>query len=584
MVSMLFFQCQKELGYVGAPDPEIKTPTIVTPDPITANLQGNIIDENNQPAAGVNITVGNKTAITDAKGYFRITGASLDKNTSLVVAQKAGYFKGMRVFAATSGTNQVVIKLIKKNLTATVPAASGGDASLTNGSKISLPANGVVVASSGAAYTGDVKVFAAYIDPTATDISATVPGSFTGNEKTRNRVTLSSFGMLAVELESAAGEKLQIKSGAEATLTTKIPGSRASSAPATIALWSVDEQTGIWKEEGTATKQGDSYVGTVKHFSFWNCDQPMNAVNLSLALKDVDSVPIVYAQVRITRSGTGLITQASGYTDSLGQVSGLVPSNEALLLEVIDRCGNVTFSRNLQPLTQNTNLGVVYAASATGLVTVKGKVLNCAGAVVKNGYAIIHFGNYMQYASTDSDGNFVTKIFTCSSTPTVVDVTGVDNITQQESSSITVPITAPLTYTPIIIACGISSSQYINYTVDGNTYNITSAANDSLVAFYMTQGATTPYVSIMGNLMTDFTKNISFNAGNPTGVGTFPLSTLSVNNMQNILVSNASRVTFTAYATTVGEFYEGTVTAQFTSGTATVMHTLDVTFRVRRTW
>lgn len=49
--------------------------------------------------------------------------------------------------------------------------------------------------------------------------------------------------------KSDGGKKLQIKSGAVATLTSPIPAETLSSAPATIALWYVDEQTGVWKEE-----------------------------------------------------------------------------------------------------------------------------------------------------------------------------------------------------------------------------------------------------------------------------------------------------------------------------------------------
>jgi hypothetical protein len=61
------------------------------------------------------------------------------------------------------------------------------------------------------------------------------------NDKDGKRVMLTSFGMMAVELEGASGEKLQIKSGSKAILTMPIPSSAQGSAPGSIALWSVDE-------------------------------------------------------------------------------------------------------------------------------------------------------------------------------------------------------------------------------------------------------------------------------------------------------------------------------------------------------
>jgi hypothetical protein len=151
-----------------------------TPDPISARLQGNVYDENGQPAQGVTIKAGSQTTTTDAKGNFRFDNASLDKKSALVTAEMTGYFKAYRTFAATSATNYVAIKLIKKTLAGTIDAAAGGSVTLSNGAKVALPANGVVKASNSAAYTGTINVYAAYIDPTASDINQTVPGSFHG--------------------------------------------------------------------------------------------------------------------------------------------------------------------------------------------------------------------------------------------------------------------------------------------------------------------------------------------------------------------------------------------------------------------
>ncbi len=111
-ISIITFNCQKEINYSG---PELPGPgNNGNVSPINATLQGNIIDETGQPAAGVSVQTGNKTVITDANGYFRIVNAALDKNAALVTAEKGGYFKAFRSFKATSGANHVIIKLLKK--------------------------------------------------------------------------------------------------------------------------------------------------------------------------------------------------------------------------------------------------------------------------------------------------------------------------------------------------------------------------------------------------------------------------------------------------------------------------------------
>ncbi len=226
-ISIIYFNCQKEISYnrLGVTGTENNNA-----DPVTATLQGNIQDETGQPLTGVIIKVGSKTASTNARGYFRVVNAPLDKYTSLVIADKPGYFRAYRVFNATSGVNQVIIQLIKKTLAGTVNSSSGGTVALTNGSAVSFPANSVVKAAGGS-YSGTINVFAAYIDPSSPQIARTIPGSFLANDKDGKQVTLASYGMMAVVLESASGEKLQIASGKTASLTTAIPVSLQASAP-----------------------------------------------------------------------------------------------------------------------------------------------------------------------------------------------------------------------------------------------------------------------------------------------------------------------------------------------------------------
>ncbi|HYO21982.1 MAG TPA: carboxypeptidase-like regulatory domain-containing protein [Flavisolibacter sp.] len=586
LLSMLFQQCQRELSNIGGPD---FPGEIAAPDPITCALQGNVFDETGAPAAGVTVQAGNKTAITNARGYFRINDAGLDKKSAVVTAIKAGYFKAYRTFAATSGANNIEIKLVKRVLAGTIDAAAGGEASLSNGSKVALPANSIVSASTNAAYGGSVRVYAAYIDPSAADISQTVPGSFMATDKDGRRVILTSYGMLAVELESTSGEKLQIKSGSTATLTTAIPSAAQASAPNTIALWSVDETTGIWKEEGTATKSGNVYVGQVSHFSFWNCDVSQNAVLLSLSLKLPGGESFVHAKVRIKRNTNNWGSTTYGTTDSVGQVSGYVPYNETLVLDVLDECGNAIYTQNIGPFTQNTNLGsITVTAPATAMVTVKGKLLNCGNAAVTNGFALITFGNLTRFASVNASGDFQTTFIRCAGSPATVDIVGVDNGTQQQGSTPTaVTVVTPVTDAGNVSACGTSTVQYINYTLDGTNHSITSSvAGDSLVAYTIdSAGANQKTTYVNGFEVGSGTKNISFVFRHGTNTaGVYPVVTLAVQSFQsNVLLVSPFNVTVTAFPQTAGQFYEGSFTGGFKDA-SNATHTLSGTFKVRRSF
>ncbi len=577
LIIILTFNCQKELSGVNNRIDQSPRATL----PITATLQGTITNETGTPAAGASIRVGNKTTITDAKGYFRITNASLDKNASVVTAEMPGYFKAYRVFSATSGANHIAIKLIKKNLAGTIPS-SGGTATLTDGTKIALPANSVVYKNGGAPYSGNINVFATYIDPTSSDISQTVPGSFVADDINNKRVILSSYGMLAVELETGSGDKLQIATTSAAVLTVPVPASLRSSAPANIPLWYMDEQTGIWKEEGAATRTGDVYTGSVRHFSFWNCDISVPVVTLSLTLKSKEGSPLVHALVRIKRTVWG---GSYGYTDSLGQVSGLVPSNENLELEVLDPCNNPIYSTNIGPFTQNASLGVLSVNITTAsLVTIRGKLVNCSNGIVSNGTAIIYLDNSQRYVSTNNMGEFDATFTRCGSAPVVFDVTGINNTDQQQGAVSGVNLVSPVTNIGTVLACGTSALQFINYTLDGNNFVLSSVtASDSLMFYNPTQAGT-----IIENVINGYggsgNKNISLKFTTPGKVtGVFPINSLSVQTIQNTQLIQPFNVTVTKYPQTLGEFVEGNFSGSFKDlGNLTLTHTINASFRIRK--
>jgi len=574
IISIVSFHCQKEFSYINVAGNQNGFSTETT-------LQGNILDENGQPAIGVIVKTVNQTATTDARGYFRIVNASVDKTNCLITAEKDGYFRAYRSFIATTGVNQIMIKLVRKDLAGQINSTAGGDVTLLNGSKISLPANGIVK-SSGESYTGSFNVYASYIDPSSRDISQTIPGSFMATDRSNKRVTLKSYGMLAVGLESMTGEKLQIAQGSSATLNIPIPLSIRSSAPSSISLWYINEQTGIWQEEGSAKKNGNNYIGDVKHFSFWNCDTGALGVTLSMTLQSPTGSPLAYTEVRLM-DADGF--QSYGWTDSLGQVSGLVPSNENLAMEVFSYvCNSAIYSQQIGPFTMDKDLGVIRINNNPFLVNVTGKLVNCNNLAVNNGYVMIYHDNILRYATLDNTGNFSASLISCPTGQNSFQLIGIDNDAQQQSKTTEIKIEVPETNAGSILTCGNSSSQYINYTLDGKDYSIASGANDSLFGYtYQWLGSQFQTVITATNNAANY---IYLESSHDNSAGTFPLTRFGVQNFRDssIVLLQPSTISFTSNPQTPGEYYEGSLSAKFTDQqvTGSDIHNVDCSFRIRR--
>jgi hypothetical protein len=303
--------------------------------------------------------------------------------------------------------------------------------------------------------------------------------------------------------------------------------------------------------------------------------------------------PIAYAEVRLTDAGGNQWTdslgqasgpiQSSGWTDSLGQVSGLVPANKALLMEVIAYpCYNVIYSQAIGPFDRDIDLGNIVVQTSS-IVSISGKLLNCNGMPVTNGYVMINYSNMVRYAATDKAGNFATYLIFCPGSSSSFQVLGVDNTVKQQGNSVSVNVAEPETNTGNILACGTSSEQYINYTLDGVDHSITSALTDSLLGTTELVQASPPnyYTTIWGMDNPDY---IDFGYLHNNSVGTFPMNNLSLAlyDSSTNLISPFNMI-ISNYPQNVGEFYEGHFSGQFTHfGTGTVLHNINCSFRVRR--
>jgi hypothetical protein len=342
----IFWGCKKAENAVAPPPPVIT---------VTASVAGSITDLNNTPVSGASVSAGSSVTTTDANGMFIIKNIQLDKDAGFVTITKPGFFTGSRTFLVNSNTvNNVKIQLIPKTVSGNFDAASGGNINVSGGGSVNFGANNIVNESNNTAYTGSVSVSTFYLNPSDANFNDYMPGALRGLNSSDQQKILQSFGMVSVEMDDASGGKLQIASGKTAAITIPIPTTMQVNAPATIPLSYFDETKGVWKQEGSATKQGTNYVGTVAHFSFWTAGQLVQDVRLDATFKDQNGKLLANNLVTITSTNYGT---SEGYTDSAGTVSGLIPANETLVMKALDQCNNIISMQNIGPFSADTNLG-----------------------------------------------------------------------------------------------------------------------------------------------------------------------------------------------------------------------------------
>jgi hypothetical protein len=467
-----------------------KNEVTTTPDPIvpfenaktiTTVVAGKVTAQDGTALNNVEITIGTSTTVTDADGNFIIPKATLSEKAGLIKATKAGYFGGSRtILAKEKVVNNVVIQLIKKTISGNFTNASGGTITIATGGSVMFPANAVVT-KSGAAYSGTVKVSAYFLDPTSSNCYKEMPGDLRGINTSNNEQILTSYGMMAVELNGSNGEPLQLATGKNATITFPIAAATQSAAPTTIPLWFFDETKGMWVEQGTATKTGNTYVGTVSHFTWWNCDWGGGPLTYTATFVDQNGNPLSnYHVFFITSNGWGG-GGGHGWTASDGSLTGYIPANTSIIIKVEGYCGNTPttiYTANVGPFTQNTNAGTISVTlpSSNNIISIKGTVVDCSNNPVANGYAIIKFNNNYYYTNV-LNGLFNRTIVYCSTTPTgtaTIDVFDLSTLKKNTTSSALNITGSGVFNVGQVAACGVQTAvRYTANFVDQNGANLT---------------------------------------------------------------------------------------------------------------
>jgi hypothetical protein len=394
------------------------------------SILGIVVDELGQPIEGAYIEYMGKTKVTDQNGVYQLKDVAVDTKHNVVKITKPGYFDGSREFAIhKSAKISLRNMLLKKEFNYTFDGNTGGTIS-DFGVTITFPASAVVVESTGASYTGQVKVAMKYLDPTKKETFDQMPGALSGLAANDKIEVLTTYGMVAVEMQSTGGEQLQIKSGQVAEMSAIVPDDLLDNAPASLPLWYYDETLGYWKEEGNATLEGNKYIGTVSHFTYWNYDSSLPAVQVCGTVVDQNGNPL--GSLGVGFYPLDSYTGGHGYTNADGTFCGLVPANLPLnqyIYAYYDNCGGVLGDSVTQVgpfMTDITLPDIIITITPTLEVTISGSLQNCNGDLVQNGYLLVNGGiNGQNQPVPVTNGAFSFSMTLCPNQPGVT-ITGVD--------------------------------------------------------------------------------------------------------------------------------------------------------------
>jgi hypothetical protein len=539
----------------------------ITPDltvKITASVAGFVTNEDDKPIPFAQVIAGSNETQTDEYGYFKIANTSLSEAAGLVKVVSNGYFTSYSTFTANAGKETFLrIQLLTKSNVGHIDAVSGGAVTAADGARVELPANAVVMDDS--VYKGNVQVAIRQL--------SNLPGDARGLDTKGHLTYAQSAGGIAVELSTDAGQLLQIAPGKKATIT--IPDV-ASSSPATISLWSFNESNGFWKEEGTALKNGNAYVGEVSHFSYWQGASSNLLVNFTMQVVDAALQPLANVPVMITQAN---VPQRVGYgkfaiTDANGFVYGPILANSSLILDVMTTCSVSAYSHPFTTLTSDIDLGVISGNLGQSLVTISGTVQNCSNAPVTDGYVQTYDnGFYNRFPIVNGSFSYTGLACTNTSANYVV----VDNSTNQQNAPQTITLTPGVNDLGQLSACGVSTLSTLSYTINGVTKTLSQPVYQMEDFYFAT---TSTVIAYLPNGTQDI--SLQFDGGSVTGSGHTLSEIFSPGFTGGRAVAPVPlTVTITEYGN-AGGFVTGNFSGLMLDFVSNAIYNVSCDFRVRR--
>ena len=270
------------------------------PEPLTSTVQGRITDVAGSVVSATIEVLQDSTSVltssSDAQGRFDLT---LEEDKHYVLKLSAPGFAAQSVPIQSPGAAGKVffdITMIAAGAPQSFQSAESALMIGSDGAQVNVQPNSFVDAA-GNLVNGDIQVTITPVDVSRAASLAAFPGDFVGIQESDGTETpIISLGTVEYEF-TQNGQPLQLAPGVTANIEIPIyidtyqDGSSIQLGDQ-IPLWSLNEDTGIWLQEGygtvvesSASPTGMAMAAEVSHFTWWNADLRMIAASVSITVE-----------------------------------------------------------------------------------------------------------------------------------------------------------------------------------------------------------------------------------------------------------------------------------------------------------
>jgi len=354
---------------------------------------GLISDQDGNPVPDAQLQFDGQSKRADELGYFTFGEVNTNNQSAFLTISAPGYIPVQRLLTVLSpSTINLNIILTPIPDAQSFDSDTGKEVIVSDDARVTFYPDGIV--SQNSSYKGEVFIRTYHLAKDDPELFQKLPGDLIGIDSEQELQILDTYGMLYLTMEDEQGNELQHGPQTKALLSIDIPDEFVSIAPSEIPLWFFDSARGVWIEDGVAQKNGNTYEGTVTHFTWWNIDIPYGKlVTVCLEIEDL-STGVQLANQDILFSSQEVYFGIQR-TNNEGKLCLNLPEDVEIKLQLSTDC-EFNSEALIGPFYENqTEVKVELGTNEAETIKLTGTVTDCNRDGIRSNIDIADEGSYL---------------------------------------------------------------------------------------------------------------------------------------------------------------------------------------------
>lgn len=555
IVFLLFFaSCKKEID-IFIPDPSEPSEDAG----LVIASSGGVITGGGGEELVATVRFGDVAVQTDANGVFLLQEVSVPSNTAFLKVEQEAHFDAYRVFktnADARAMQSVSLSVLPQPYYAFGSTENTWDIGQTG--QLQVPADAFTDLS-GADFQNEYQCFLRWVEDWSSFSAESLPAMLLGAAEDGSLQYIQPSGMLLLEVQDMAGIPLLLK--ANSPIMARFPNTSGLTSGTKVPLWSLDQETGLWRLHSEATVEGDQMLAQMDALTYYLLGVPNSITSLQTILENEAGQPVPNLKWQLNDLTAGVPLQ-SGITNATGLIQAWIPKEHSIELTIKDDCNDPVYTDNLGVFSHQTALMPIQVPTSLP-IQVQGSIVDCVGEAIPFGYVKVQYQTAFSILFADAGGQFQGRISDCGQSELML--YPADLLSQEVGDPLLVTTTSNLNVGSLPVCQNLNV--FINFDLDGEAIFADNPSGYVLDGFTYIQDS-------LANIRLAIPDTLA-------GTYDLQLEQTQIVGYDSSNIINAALTTTVTYLGPVGDFIIGTFGGNFQDNQG-MNHTVSGSYKVER--